>query len=65
MTLNKQDIFISLKLTLYFVAHWRNREINGLIIQTSRVQGHVSAQMNNSVRAGTEKDPGLGVPARI
>ena len=47
------------------MAHWRKREINGLIIQTSVVQGHASAGRDNSVRAGTEEDPGWGVPARI
>ena len=65
MTLNKKNIFSSLKLTLYFVANWCSREIKGLIIQTSIVQVHASAGRDNCVRAGTEEDPGWGVPTRI
>ena len=57
MTLNKQNIFSSLILILYFVAHQCNREINGLIIQTSIAQAHASA--------GTEENPGWGFPAHI
>ena len=65
MTLNKRNIFSSLILTLYFVAHWRNLEINGLIIQTSVVHDHASAGRDDPVRESTEEDPGWSVPARI
>ena len=47
------------------MAHWRNREINGLIIQTSVVHGHASAGRDDPVRESTEEDPGWSVPARI
>ena len=63
MTLNEQNIFSSLILTLYFVAHWRNWLINGLVTTIWVVQVHASTGRSNSVRAGTEENPGLGVPA--
>ena len=55
MTLNKQNIFNSLILTLYF---------RGSLQQLIN-QRHGSARRDNSVRTGTEEDPGWGVPAHI
>ena len=65
MNLNKEKIFSGLKLTLYFVAHWSITKISAVIVQTSIVQGHALAGRDNSVSAGTGKDPRWGVLAHI